>query len=60
MIGAVEREASEERSGYGDGRIDSGGGTNVAVLHKGLGPLCSVLRKEVPCLVTDSYRGGTA
>lgn len=60
MIGAVEREASEERRGYGVGRTDTERGTNVAVLHKGLGPLCSVLRKEVPCLVTDSYRGGTA
>lgn len=60
MTRAMERETREERRGCAVGRTNAGRGTSVAVLHKGLGPLCSVLRKEVPCLVKDSYRGGTA
>lgn len=59
-------DAWRGKLGHGVGGIDTGRGrmpmqgANVAVLPKALGTRCSILRKEVPCLVADNYRGGTA
>lgn len=63
LTGAVEREAGRWGSA---GRTDDVGrgqepkrGTNVTALPRALGTHCSSLRKEVPCLITDNWRGGT-
>lgn len=58
------REKLERRGrvGHGVGKIGTGwglmpkGGASVAVLPKVLGTHCSILRKEVPCLVTQLQR----